>query len=257
MELKLKSGIMIQTSKEIRNIMSDDMQLDLQERTETGKSVKQLRRDGLVPAVIHDHGKTSVHVSAPYIPLLKAYHQAGKHHPLELKVGSKKFTALIKDAEFEPRKHRLNHIVFGAVKADEKVEAQIPLRLSDEIPAEKQSLVVITQLDTITVEALPKNLPDEIVVDASGLVEVGDKVTVADIQLPAGVVLADPELTDQLIAIVYEPSALQAANDAAGGDAVIGDEAEVESEHESSAEEGTQAAEDQPGGKKQFESKGE
>lgn len=235
--------------------MSDDIQLELQERSVMGKGLKQLRRDGSVPAVIHDHGKASVHVSAGYAPLLKAYQQAGKHHPLALSVGTKKFTALIKDAEFDPRKHLLTHVVFGAVKADEKVEAEIPLRLSDEIPAEKASLVVITQLDAIKVEALPSALPDEIVVDASGLAEVGDKVTVADIKLPEGVVLADPEQIDQLIAVVYEPSALQAANDAAGGDAEPEEASEVESEEgeAGAAEEGTQADEIRPGGKKEFE----
>jgi len=62
-------------------------------------------------------------------------------------------------------------------KPTRKSKPRIPLRLSDEIPAEKISLVVITQLDAITVEALPKDLPDEIVVDASSLAEVGDKVT--------------------------------------------------------------------------------
>lgn len=236
--------------------MSDDIQLDLQERATVGKAVKQLRREGSVPAVIHDHGKPSVHVSAGYVPLLKAYQQAGKHHPLALTVGNKKFIALIKDAEFDPRKHKLTHVVFGAVKADEKVEAEIPLRLSDEIPAEKASLVVITQLDAIKVEALPSALPDEIVVDASGLAEVGDKVTVADITFPQGVELADPEQADQLIAVVYEPSALQAANDAAGGDAQADEAAEVPSEEgeAGAAEEGTQADEIRPGGKEQKES---
>jgi len=235
--------------------MADEVRLTLQARTITGKAVKHLRRDGQVPAVIHDHGKPSVLVSAAYLPLMKAYQQAGKHHPLELTVGDKKYIALIKEAEIEPRKRQLNHVVFGAVKADEKVEAEIPLRLSDEIPAEKISLVVITQLDAITVEALPKDLPDEIVVDASSLAEVGDKVTVADIKLPAGVALADPEQSDQLIAVVYEPSALAAANDAVGGTAEPEEAEEVPSEHETTAEENTQQDEIRPGGKEGFEDK--
>ncbi|HUC88208.1 MAG TPA: 50S ribosomal protein L25 [Candidatus Binatia bacterium] len=235
--------------------MSDDLHLALKERTVLGKSVKHLRRDSLTPAVIHDHGKPSVIVSADHLALLKAYHQAGKHHPIELTVGSKKFTALIKEAEFEPRKRQLNHVVFGAVKADEKVEAEIPLKLSEEIPAEKLSLVVITQLDVIKVEAFPKDLPDEIIVDASGLAEVGDKVTVADIKLPAGVTLAEEDESDQLIAVVYEPSALAAANDAVGGTAEPEEAEAVPSEHETSAEENTQADEIRPGGKEGFEDK--
>jgi hypothetical protein len=87
------------------------------------------------------------------------------------------------------------------------------------------------------------------------LVEAGDSVTVADLIVPNGVIVkAEP---NHPLATVFEPSALQAANDAAGGTAEPEDQENVESEHESSAEEGTQAPEDQPGGKKQFESKGE
>jgi len=234
---------------------SDDIVLDLSPRDVTGKAVKHLRRQGLLPAVIHDHGKPSVHVSGTYLAVYKAYKQAGKHHPIELSVDGQKYTALIKDATFEPHKHQLNHVVFGAVKANEKVEAEIPIHLSEDIPAEKASLIVINQLDVVAVEARPKDLPDELVVDASHLVEIGDKLTVADIVAPPGVTfLTEPE---HAIATVYEPSALAAANDAAGGTAEPEEAEEVPAMHDSNAEENGQAEEDQPGGKRQKEDKGE
>jgi large subunit ribosomal protein L25 len=236
--------------------MADEISLKLEEREVTGKQVKHLRKDGLVPAVIHDHGKPSVHVMAPYLEVFKVYREAGKHHPISLSVGSQTYTALIKTAEFEPRKHRLNHVVFGAVSADEKVTTEIPIRLSEDIPAEKASLIVINQLESVEVEALPKDLPDEFIVNASSLIEIGDKLTVADIIAPASVtILTEPE---HAIATVYEPSALAAANDAAGGDAEPEDAADVESEEgsaEADAENAeTQAEEIRPGGKEQKES---
>jgi large subunit ribosomal protein L25 len=219
---------------------TDDVSLSLKERTVIGKGVKKLRREGQLPGVIHDHGKPSIHVMGDYLDVYKAYQQAGKHQLINLTVGGKKYVALIKTAEFEPHKHQLNHVVFGAVKADEKVEASIPIHLSEEIPAEKASLVVINQLDSVVVEALPSDLPNEILLDASKLVDIGDKLTVADIVVPAGVViLTEPEHT---IATVYEPGALAAANDAAGGDA----EAEVDESEEAAEGEGaaTEAATD-------------
>ncbi|HUD05923.1 MAG TPA: 50S ribosomal protein L25 [Candidatus Saccharimonadales bacterium] len=218
--------------------MSGSVNLNLEERTVVGKAVKKLRRDGFLPAVIHDHGKPSIHVMGKYLDVYRAYQEAGKHHPINITVGGKSFVTLIKTAEFEPYKHQLNHIVFGAVKADEKVEALIPIRLTDEIPAEKASLIIINQLDSVNVEALPGALPDEFIVDASKLIEIGDKVTVADIIVPEGVtILTEPEHT---IATVYEPSALAAANDAAGGDAEEPEEVESEegAEGETPAEEG-------------------
>jgi large subunit ribosomal protein L25 len=235
--------------------MSEDISLKLEERTVVGKQVRQLRRDGLVPAVIHDHGKPSIHVMGNYLDVQKAYRQAGKHHPIIVKVGGKAYTVLIKTADFEPRKHQLSHIVFGAVKADEKVTAEIPVKLSEDIPAERASLIVIHQLESVMVESLPGALPDEFVVDASKLVEIGDKLTVADIVVPEGVVIiTEPE---HAVATVYEPGAVAAANDAVGGDAEPEEAEEVPADNESSAVEGDQKPEDQPGGKKQFEPKGE
>lgn len=234
----------------------DKVMLTLQKRDITGKAVKQLRAQGIVPAVIHDHGKDSLVVQAEYQELAKAYEAAGKHHPVELHAGDRKFTALFKHLTYSPRYHSVSHVVFNAVKANEKVAAQIPVHVAyaegnDASPAERAGLVVLHQLESVEVEALPKDLPDEITFDGEKLVEVGDHATVSDLRVPAGVtVKADPA---HKLATVFEPSALQAANDAAGGEAEAEQANEVESEHESTAEEGTQAEENRPGGKKQAE----
>ena len=164
-----------------------DIALDLQERKVLGKQVKHLRRDGMTPAVIHDHGKPSKIVMAPSIELAKVYQHAGKHHPLSLTLGKETYMALIKDADFDPKKHMLRHVVFNAIKQDEKVETEVPIRMVGDIPAEKAGLMVITQLDSVDIEAFPKDLVDELTVDATGLIEIGDKIHVSDIVLPPGV----------------------------------------------------------------------
>ena len=241
----------------------DAINLTLEPREITGKAVRQLRRDGQVPAVIHDHGKDSVVVQADYMQLLKVYRQAGKHHPVQLKAGSKNYTALIKTAEFDPKKNVLTHVVFNAVHANEKVEAEVPVQPqydeeNEASPAERNGLLVLSQLDTVLVAAVPSQLPDVLYYNAEKLVEVGDHATVADLQVPSGVEIKTEET--HAVATVYEPSALAAANDAAGGTAEPGDEAEVESEEggdEGEAAEGEQAAEDKPGGQEQNQPKGE
>lgn len=243
----------------------DELLLNLQPREITGKAVKQLRKqEKVVPAVIHDHGKPSIVVMGPYLEMVKAYQRAGKHHPVTLKAGDRRFTALIKHADFDPKKHELRHVVFNAVKANEKVTAQIPVRIqfaeeNEASPAERAGLVVLHQLEEVEVEALPRELPDALYFDGEKLVEAGDSATVADLIVPAGVTVKT-EPTHPL-ATVFEPSALQAANDAAGGTAGPEEgenpEENVPSDNESTAEQDTQAAEDQPGGKKQAEDKGE
>lgn len=211
------------------NMAQDSISLTLEARQVTGKAVKHLRKDGQIPAVIHDHGKESVVVQGDAVAILKAYSRAGKHHPIELTAGSQKYTAMIKTAEFEPRKHRLNHVVFNAVSAGQKVEADIPIHPrydegNDSSPAERSGLIVLAQLETVQVKAEPNKLPDFVEYNAEKLVEIGDHVTVADLIIPADVeLLTEPEHT---IATAYEPSALAAANDAAAGDAEETSEAE-------------------------------
>jgi large subunit ribosomal protein L25 len=147
-----------------------------------------------VPAVVHDHGKDSWHVSGDYIKFVKMYERAGKHHPLELHLGSKKQLAIIKDVDYEPVKHRMRHVVFQAIKQDEKVEAEIPVIIEGEVPAEKAGFMVITHLNQVKVEALPKDLPDQLVAQADKLAEIGDKLAVEDLKVPSGVtVLEEPD----------------------------------------------------------------
>lgn len=216
----------------------DTISLEVAARTVSGKAVKHLRKDGVVPAVIHDHGKDSILVQGSYLDLSRAYKQAGKHHPIELKTPDHSYVVLIKDAVFEPRKNQLTHLVFNAVDKNQKVDAEIPIHAkyeegNESSPAERAGLIVLAQLETVEVKAIASKLPDVLYYDAEKLVEVGDHVTVADLVVPEGVeFITEPNHT---IATVFEPSALAAANDAAGGDATP-DEAEGDANAGDSAE---------------------
>lgn len=194
--------------------MSDqDITLTLTKREVVGKGLNKLRNEGTVPAVIHNHGKDSVVVSGNYVEVAKVFSQAGKHHPVNLKVENKDYYAIIKDVDFEPKKHQLRHIVFGAINRNEKVETEVPIRIEGEIPAERIGLIVLNTLDHLTIEALPKDLIDVVVVDGSSLAEEGNKLHVSDIKVPDGVtVLNDLE---QTIATVEAPRAVVAEEAAA------------------------------------------
>lgn len=238
----------------------DTISLQVSDRDVTGKAVKHLRKAGTVPAVIHDHGKPSINIQGDYVAMTKVWRQAGKHHPVQLTNEGKKYTTLIKSATFDPRKHLLTHIVFNSVSATEKVEAEIPVRPrydegNESSPAERTGYIVLSQLEAVMVSAIASKLPDFLEYDAEKLVEIGDHVMVSDLIVPEGVELKlDSEHT---LATVYEPSALAAANEDAGGDAEEVDVSTVESEQGSEADTTGNAAEDKPGGKKQAEPKGE
>ncbi len=204
-----------------------DAPVKLQERTVVRKGLSNLRSEGFVPAVIHNHGQPSVHVMGSELELGSIYKAAGKHHPLQLQIGSQKYLALIKDAHFNPAKRRLQHIVFQAINQNEKVEAEVPIHLEGEIPAEKVGLMILRQLDHVEIEALPKDLPDELKVDATKLAELQDKITVADLQVPEGVtVLTEPE---HPIALVVETKA-QISEEEEAAETAEGEESEEAAE---------------------------
>ncbi len=217
-----------------------DAVLELQERKIVRKKLASLRKDWLVPAVIHNHGQPSVLVSGDEMLLSQIYHEAGKHHPLNLRVGSQTYFALIKDVHYHPVKRRIDHIVFQAIKRDEKVEAEVPIHLEGEIPAEKVGLMLLHQLDHVNVEALPSDLPDELRVDATKLAELGDRITVANLRVPSGVtVLAE---ADHPIATVVETKA-QISEEELEAEAAEGEEGEEGAE----GEEGEEGAEGEEG----------
>ncbi len=231
-----------------------EVTLELEKREIVGKAVKNLRNDGLVPGVIHDHGKASINITAEYQALFKAYREAGKHKPVHLTADGKNYTAIIKTVTLDPRKNSLMHVVFNAVKANQKVNTEIPIHIkldegNDSTPAERAGLMVLHNLTTVEVEAPANKLPDSIEFDGEKLIAVGDHATVADLIVPASVEIKTD--ASQTVASVFEPSAVAAANDAVGGDADDEEAAEtVPADNESGAQEGAQAPQDQSDGKK-------
>lgn len=248
--------------------MGDKINLVLTTRDVHGKKVSKLRREGLVPGVVYGPGMEPVSVQADYNTVMKVYKAAGNHHPVHLDVAGKKRIAMVKDAEIDPTKNLLRHISFHAVKASDPVTAEVPIRLvgEGESEAEKSGLIILQALDKIEVKALPMDLPDAIEISIVGLKEAGERVTLADAQLPDGVEFVDnddghasnedeekPSITELMVASVWEPAALQAANESTGGDAE--DESAVEAENGADTDQGSQASEDMPGGKLQHEPK--
>lgn len=182
-----------------------DIVVELQTREVIKKGLNALRASGTIPAVIHNHGKESMLVMGNGIALSKVYKTAGKHHAVQIKLDGKDHLAIIKQVDFEPKKHTIQHVVFQAIKQNEKIQTEVPVILEGEIPAVKAGLMVLTNVTSVDVEAFPKDLPDQIVVDATKLAEIGDKLHVSDLTVPEGVtILTEGETT---IALVEETKA--------------------------------------------------
>lgn len=234
----------------------NDITLKLDERTAVGKQAARLRHSGIVPSVVYGGHAEPIATQSPAVETTKVAHAAGKHTPVHLTIGGKKKLAIIKSIDIDPVKHSVRHVAFHTIKQNEKIVTEVPIILTGEgeSAAEKAGLIVLQAIEKIEVRAIPANLPESIEMSIIDLASTDDKLTVGDIKLPEGVEFADAEQdVDLVIANVYEPSALQAANDAVGGDAT--DVADVESENGEDTDQESQAEETKPGGKKQDEPK--
>jgi len=236
--------------------MSQDITLKLDERAVSGKKVATLRNDGLVPSVVYGISTDPINTQSPVVETTKVAHVAGKHSPVHLMIGGKKKLAIIKSIDIDPVRHKVRHLAFHTIKQNDVITTEVPIHLigTGESEAEKAGLVVLQAIEHIQIKAKPASLPEALELSILGLATPEDKLTLADITLPEGVEFDDLEQdTTLVVANVYEPSALQAANDAAGGDAV--DEDSVTAENGGDTPQDTQAGESMPGGKEQKEPK--
>ena len=162
--------------------------LEAKVRKITGRKVKTLRKEGLIPANIYGKKVKSQAIQVMALDFKKAYEEAGETGLISLKVQGEKGKAedravLVSNVQIDPLSDAAVHVDFRQVDLKEKVTASVPVELVGESPAEKGSLGTVVQyIDEIEVEALPTDLPEKFEVDASGLTEVDQAVFVSDLK---------------------------------------------------------------------------
>lgn len=187
-----------------------EYKLELKKRDITGKKLRALRTAGLIPSVVYG-GKTPILASSEYVSTEKVLSGAGYHSPVDLDIDGKKQMAIIKDVQLDPVTRRILNVEFQAISAKEAVTATTPIRIINysESEASKTNHLFYTQvLEGVEVKAKPADLPKELTIDGSKLNSIEDRLTIADLQLPAGVEFADKELDqEQVVASLYDPAA--------------------------------------------------
>jgi large subunit ribosomal protein L25 len=235
-----------------------DFTLKLDNRTVSGKKVAKLRQEGIVPSVVYGGKADPINTQSAVVETTKVSHQAGKHSPVTLEIDGKKHLAIIKTIDIDPVKHQVRHVAFHTINMNDVITTTVSIHLVGigESAAEKAGLIVLQAIEHIEVKAKPASLPEALELSIADLATTEDKLTLADVKLPEGVEFADMEQDlDLVVANVYEPSALAAANDAAGGDAESDNPDAVEAENGGDTPQDSQAEESKPGGKDQDEPK--
>lgn len=172
-------------------------QLKAEKRKITGRKVKKLRKERILPANIYGKEIKSLSVQLPVKEFLKVYEKAGETGIVELSVGDgESHPVLVHNLQLHPVTNQPLHVDFHRVTLTEKVKTTVPVVTVGEAPAVEQKIgVLLTPLDEIEVEALPADLPEHIEVDISKLAEVDQEIKVSDLKVSGKVtVLTDPEL---------------------------------------------------------------
>ncbi|MBR0372340.1 50S ribosomal protein L25 [Candidatus Saccharibacteria bacterium] len=207
--------------------------LALKKRELTGKKLKSLRKEGFIPSVVYGNKEPKL-FSSEYVATEKVLEKAGYHSPIDLDLEGKKQMAIVKDIQIDPVSRMIVNVEFQAISAREVVEAMTPITIVnfEESEASKTYHFMMTQaIEEIAIKAKPADLPNGLEIDASGLENVEDKLTIKDIKLPEGVEFSDKELDlEQVVVSLYDPVAEAEKREAEA-------EAEAEVEGSETAEE--------------------
>lgn len=163
---------------------STKTQLQATIRTVLGRRVSTLRRESKIPGNIYSKHKDSVAVTVDKKEFLKLYSTAGETTLVEVQIDGEKAKrpVLIRETQRHPVSGNIVHVDFQQVDLSQKVTANIPVETVGESEAVKAGGVLVITHNEIEVEALPTDLPEGFQIDISKLNEVGDTITVADLQ---------------------------------------------------------------------------
>lgn len=187
------------------------MKIDLPAtKFEKGKKgdLKQLRRQGKIPAVLYGHKEPTKQVFVDQKEFRKVLDTLKDETVIvNLKVGSKSYPCVIKTLQQNPLEGSLMHIDFQHIHKKEKIRASVPIHTTGITPGIEKGGILDVHLHQVEVRCLPDDLPSHIDVDVSAL-DLGDAIHIRDLKIPN----VDFELSaDTTIVSVLVPRAVEVA----------------------------------------------
>lgn len=182
---------------------------------------RRLRREQRVPAVVYGLSQDAVSIDVAWVDLREALTtDAGVNAVIHLEIGGEKQMSIVKDIQRHPVRRDVTHVDFLRIDPDQEVTVDVPLVMIGEAKAVTDADGMVDQnLFSLTVNAAPDSIPNELEVDISALT-IGDSLRVADIVLPVGVTTeVDPDETVAIGMITRSTLEAIAAEEAAEAEA--------------------------------------
>ena len=185
--------------------MMDVHSLSLSQRTVTGKKVKQLRRQGILPVHMYGSGIDAQSLQGTAGELRRLLPQVGTNVPVSVEVegSDQENICFVREVQRHPVTEDLLHIDFMRVDVTQTISAEVPITLVGSAPATQQGGTLLQSLTSLLVEALPMDIPASVEADISGLDDFDKSIVVSDISVGDNVtVLTD---SDEFVARVAAP----------------------------------------------------
>jgi len=177
--------------------------VERRQKGEQGAKNEVLRKSGKIPAVFYGPKEKSTSVTVSLAEFKKVFKTAGESSVIILKDGAQEHEALIYDVDIHPVSGIVRHADFYVIEKGKKVKVRTPIVFEGVSPAVKdKGGILVKVLRDLEIEAAPKDLPHEIKVDISPLVELNSAIHAVDIKLPNGVTLVTR--ADEIVASIAE-----------------------------------------------------
>ncbi|OGK38222.1 hypothetical protein A3F03_02940 [Candidatus Roizmanbacteria bacterium RIFCSPHIGHO2_12_FULL_41_11] len=161
---------------------SDKIVLSTTLRRETGKKVRKLRKEGIIPANIFGRDFASRSISMTVKNFIQAYKKARATGIIYVSLDQESIPTLISNIQRDPIRDSVLHVDFRKVDLKQKIETAVPVTFIGQSEAVSvKGGVLITQSDHLMVEALPTDIPSRIEVDLTKIKEIGQEIKVSDL----------------------------------------------------------------------------
>ena len=188
---------------------SFELVAEFREMQGTGAS-RRLRHAGKVPAILYGGHSEARALALSHEKLLVMLENERFYSTiLSLKVGDQTQAAILKDVQRHPYKNSIVHIDFQRVEDNVNIRISVPLHFVGAAvsPGVKtQGGLVSHMRNDVVVSCLPKDLPEFIEVDLSGL-SLNESIHLSQLKVPAGVQLVDLAKEDAAVVAIHSPRA--------------------------------------------------